>query len=224
MTKSSEATASIEDSDDDGRVLNENDEVDSSSSESEDNRDIVHAAAASTICNQTCRAGKEPITIQPQTRSHPKASTSAQPTAIQASSTAQAEARTSAHPSAIQAPTTVQPEASSCAHPTSMQSVIMPPSTSLRLLASIAEESSPKIPSRVQLEVSSSASPPAMHSQIVIPSRSDFDTSEGYDDQGDFVSESRVDCTQLVDDRVRQSAARLASSLSVMRQVKGLPC
>jgi hypothetical protein len=105
-----------------------------------------------------------------------------------------------------------------------MQSVIMPPSTSLRLLASIAEEASPETPSRVHLEVSSSASPPAMHSQIVIPSGSDFDTSEGYDDLGDFVSESPVDCTQLVDDRVRQSAASLASSLSVMRQVKGLPC
>jgi hypothetical protein len=120
MTKSSEATASIEASDDDSRVSNENDGVDSSSSELEDNRDIVHAAAASTIRNQTRRAGKEPVTVEPQTRAHPKASTSAQPTAIQSPSTAQAEARISAHPTDIQAPTTVQPEASSCAHPTAM--------------------------------------------------------------------------------------------------------
>jgi hypothetical protein len=51
MTKSSEAAASIEASNNDSRVSNENDEVDSSSSESEDNRDIVHAAAATTIRN-----------------------------------------------------------------------------------------------------------------------------------------------------------------------------
>jgi hypothetical protein len=99
----------------------------------------------------------------------------------------------------------------------------MPPSASVVLQPNIVEESVPETPSRVQPVVTSSASPPAMHSQIFIPSGSDFDTSEGYDNQGGFGSNLPVDCTQLVDDCVRQSAARLAATLSVMRQVAEHP-
>jgi hypothetical protein len=41
--------------------------------------------------------------------------------------------------------------------------------------------------------------------------------------QGGFGSDSPVDCTQFVDDCIRQSAARLAATLSVMRQVPEHP-
>jgi hypothetical protein len=129
--------------------------------------------------------------------------------------------RAGKEPLTVQTPTTAQPSTS--AHPTGMQSHIMPPSASVILQPNIVEESVPETPSRVQPVVTSSASPPAMHSQIFIPSGSDFDTSEGYDNQGGFVSNLPVDYTQLVDDCVRQSAARLAATLSVMRQVPEHP-
>ncbi|KAM0915177.1 hypothetical protein ACQ4PT_011068 [Festuca glaucescens] len=65
----------------------------------------------------------------------------------------------------------------------------------------------------------SSASPPAMHLQINVPSFSDLDGSDEVNGGGNE-TDSPLESTPQDDDRIRDSAARLAASLSNCKRMK----
>ncbi|KAM0884639.1 hypothetical protein ACQ4PT_030878 [Festuca glaucescens] len=75
-------------------------------------------------------------------------------------------------------------------------------------------------PTQLHQEASMSSSPPPMHSQIAVPTYSDLDRSEaeGNIDSARFTPDSLSESTEQADERIRGSAAVLASSLGLMKK------
>ncbi|KAM0860968.1 hypothetical protein ACQ4PT_046206 [Festuca glaucescens] len=75
-------------------------------------------------------------------------------------------------------------------------------------------------PTQIHQEASTSLSPPHMHSQIAVPTYSDLDRSEakGNIDLVGFTPDSPSESTEQADERIRGSAAVLASSLGLMKK------
>ncbi|KAM0871235.1 hypothetical protein ACQ4PT_039525 [Festuca glaucescens] len=76
-------------------------------------------------------------------------------------------------------------------------------------------------PTEILQEASTSLSPPPMHSQIAVPTCSDLDRSEvegNIADVSGFTPDSPSESTKQADERIRGSAAVLASSLGLIKK------
>jgi hypothetical protein len=76
-------------------------------------------------------------------------------------------------------------------------------------------------PTEILQEGSTSLSPPPMHSQIAVPTYSDLDRSEAEGNIADvsgFTPDSPSESTEQAEERIRGSAAVLASSLGLMKK------